>query len=82
MHDRWNLLEFLSYIFFMIAFFSRVRMLFFALELQEQVSGEGMLLNGGDHLDLQQFSFYNYIYMFTICPNAMLMWLKLFKYLL
>lgn len=78
--DTWNQLEFLSSLSFMYSFYSKVRMLQMAdaLDAQREVVQRGETDN---LVLLDEFSFLSLWYMKCLALNALLMWCKLFKYI-
>ena len=76
--DMWNLLELISYCFFMMNFYCKIRMYLLADELQAdfiKVQSEEQNV-----VDMEQFSQLSNLYQLFLIPNGLIMWIKLFKY--
>ena len=83
--DVWNLFEFFSYVCFLLACYCRVRMALMAgaFGTEDEIGAqlEAVLRGELAHVDLlPDFQWYNDVYMWTLMPNGLLMWIKLFKF--
>lgn len=78
--DRWNCLEFLQSIFFMMSFHSKIEMLL----MEDDLDTERMNVMNGTQEEMPNlalFETYSYVYMKCLTVNAILMWIKVFKYI-
>lgn len=78
--DTWNQLEFISSLSFMLSFYSKIKMLQMAdpLDAQREIVQKGQM---DDLVLLDDFSALSYWYTKCLALNALLMWMKLFKYI-
>ena len=72
--DMWNVIEFSMYSLFMVAFYCKVQMWLLEPTLEE---GLAQALTGDkDYVDVAYFDYLNWLYMMTLIPNAIIMWIK------
>ena len=77
--DMWNSIEFVTYLMFIVAFYCKVKMGLAAALIDDQYAA--VMAGQEDHMSLlDEFHVLNGWYMFTMMPNGLLMWVKLFKY--
>jgi hypothetical protein len=77
--DMWNSIEFVTYLLFILAFYCKIQMHVLASQIESQY--EATMAGDELHMSLlDDYSDLNWWYMFTMMPNGLLMWIKLFKY--
>lgn len=82
--DSWNVVQFINCISFMVQGSCKLQMLALATDIDTQrIAARVSAAEGGlDRLDkLDHFSWLNSVYLNALTLNAVLMWLRLFKYI-
>ncbi len=79
--DYWNCMELWLYTFFMVALYCKVQMLLSGDTLKQELIDVQSGVNPAGAMPTMQgdYQFYNNLYLFTVIPNAFIMWIKLFK---
>ena len=78
--DTWNLVEFVSYVFFCCSFIAKVLMTNEASKLYEHLPAV-LAGTATTPFDLERFAALQNFYMMVLAPNCILMWIKLLKFI-
>lgn len=72
--NGWNVIEFALYSLFMVAFYCKIEMWRLTPVLEQAVVQA--VTCKADYVDVARFDYLNWLYMMTLTPNAVIMWIK------